>query len=83
MALAHRRGAERIHADDLPGLLRAYTSVQRLQVVEVERLYELVTARHAVTILVHAWRRQHDPAGAGSLEHGAEEVERVRIAKSG
>lgn len=52
---------------DLPALLRAYTSVQRLQVVEIERLYELIAARHAVTILVHAWRCQHDPAGARSL----------------
>ena len=25
---------------------------------EVEVLYDLVAARHAVTILVHAWRRQ-------------------------
>jgi 4-aminobutyrate aminotransferase-like enzyme/Ser/Thr protein kinase RdoA (MazF antagonist) len=56
---------------DLPGLLRAYTSVQRLQVFEIERLYELVAARHAVTILVHAWRCQHDPAGAASLEAAA------------
>jgi 4-aminobutyrate aminotransferase-like enzyme/Ser/Thr protein kinase RdoA (MazF antagonist) len=57
--------------DALPGLLRAYTSVQRLQVAEVERLYDLIAARHAVTILVHAWRRQHDPAGAASLDAAA------------
>lgn len=58
-------------AADLPGLLRAYTSVQRLQVAEVEHLYVLIAARHAVTILVHAWRCQHDPAGAASLDAAA------------
>jgi 4-aminobutyrate aminotransferase-like enzyme/aminoglycoside phosphotransferase (APT) family kinase protein len=58
-------------AADLPALLHSYTSVQRLQVAEVERLYDLVAARHAVTILVHAWRCQHDPAGAASLDAAA------------
>jgi 4-aminobutyrate aminotransferase-like enzyme len=58
-------------AADLPVLLRAYTSVQRLQVLEVERLYDLIAARHAVTILVHAWRCQHDTAGAARLEAAA------------
>jgi 4-aminobutyrate aminotransferase-like enzyme/Ser/Thr protein kinase RdoA (MazF antagonist) len=58
-------------AADLPRLLQAYTSVQRLQVAEIERLYDLIAARHAVTILVHAWRCQHDPPGAASLEAAA------------
>ncbi|MFI4889624.1 MAG: aminotransferase class III-fold pyridoxal phosphate-dependent enzyme [Steroidobacterales bacterium] len=56
---------------DLPGLLHAYTAVQRLQSAEIERLYELITARHAVTLLVHAWRCEHDPAGAKALDAAA------------
>jgi 4-aminobutyrate aminotransferase-like enzyme len=56
----------------LPVLLHAYTGVQRLQVAEVERLYDLITARHAVTLLVHAWRCRHDPAGVAALQEAAD-----------
>jgi 4-aminobutyrate aminotransferase-like enzyme/Ser/Thr protein kinase RdoA (MazF antagonist) len=56
---------------DLPGVLQSYAAEQRLQVAEVERLYDVMTARHAVTLLVHAWRCRHDPAGAGALELAA------------
>ncbi len=57
---------------DLPGLLHSYTGVQRLQAAEVECLHELISARHAVTLLVHAWRCEHDPAGATSLDAAAD-----------
>lgn len=63
-------------AADLPALLHAYTSVQRLQVAEVERLHELIAARHAVTILVHAWRCQHDAAGVAALDAAARNAAR-------
>jgi 4-aminobutyrate aminotransferase-like enzyme/Ser/Thr protein kinase RdoA (MazF antagonist) len=49
-------------------VLRGYTRERPLQAEEVDLLYELVTARHAVTLLVHAWRRRHDAAGARVLE---------------
>ena len=34
---------------------------------EWRRLYDIITARHAVTVLVHAWRRRHDSHGARAL----------------
>ena len=34
----------------------------------MEVIYDLIAARHAVTLLVHAWRVRHDPGGARLLE---------------
>jgi len=52
-------------------VLRGYAQKAALQSADVELLYDIVTARHAVTLLVHAWRRHHDPAGARVLEDAA------------
>jgi 4-aminobutyrate aminotransferase-like enzyme/Ser/Thr protein kinase RdoA (MazF antagonist) len=52
----------------LSDVLQGYAQGQVLQADEVELLYDIVTARHATTVLVHAWRRAHDPQGAGALE---------------
>lgn len=46
------------------GILAGYASVQPLEAGDVEVLYELVTARLAASLLIHAWRSRHDPAGA-------------------
>lgn len=48
-------------------LLRGYISGQALEAREVDALYEMISARHAVSLLVHAWRASHDPAGATAL----------------
>ncbi len=48
-------------------LLRGYVSAQALEAREVDALYDVILARHAVSLLVHAWRAQHDPAGARAL----------------
>ncbi len=50
--------------DSVAAVLQGYAQVQALQSDEVELLYDIVTARHATTLLVHAWRRQHDRQGA-------------------
>jgi hypothetical protein len=63
-------------------LLRSYTEILPLQAAEIECLYDLVAARHAVTLLVHAWRSQYDPSGAGALQssvaHALGSLERLR-----
>jgi 4-aminobutyrate aminotransferase-like enzyme/Ser/Thr protein kinase RdoA (MazF antagonist) len=57
-------------------LLRGYARRQRLDGAEVEALYDLIAARHAATILVHAWRSRHDAEGASVLERAAEHAAR-------
>jgi 4-aminobutyrate aminotransferase-like enzyme/Ser/Thr protein kinase RdoA (MazF antagonist) len=55
----------------LPEILRGYTRHRRLHAAEVDLLYDLINARQAVTILVHAWRSRHDGAGARILEESS------------
>jgi 4-aminobutyrate aminotransferase-like enzyme len=55
----------------LPEILRGYTRHQRLHAAEVDLLYDVINARQAVTILVHAWRGRHDGAGARILEQSS------------
>jgi 4-aminobutyrate aminotransferase-like enzyme/Ser/Thr protein kinase RdoA (MazF antagonist) len=49
-------------------VLRGYSESHPLQHDEVELLYDIITARHAVTVLVHAWRHHHNPPGARVLD---------------
>ncbi len=71
----------------LTEFLQAYVEVLPLQATEIECLYDLVAARHAVTLLVHAWRSQHDPLGARALQpavsHAASSLQRLRSLGSG
>lgn len=57
--------------ESVAAVLRGYAQSQTLQSEEVELLFDVVTARHAVTLLVHAWRRDHDPQGARVLDQAA------------
>jgi 4-aminobutyrate aminotransferase-like enzyme/Ser/Thr protein kinase RdoA (MazF antagonist) len=52
-------------------VLHGYVQGQTLHANEIELLYDIVTARHAVTLLVHAWRRHHDLDGARVLDQAA------------
>ena len=52
-------------------VLQGYALDQTLHADDIEVLFDIVTARHAVTLLVHAWRRRHDPEGARMLERAA------------
>ncbi len=54
--------------DALAAVLQGYAQGQPLHSDEVELLYDIVTARHATTILVHAWRRRYDVQGARLLD---------------
>jgi 4-aminobutyrate aminotransferase-like enzyme/Ser/Thr protein kinase RdoA (MazF antagonist) len=62
-------------------VLQGFARGQSLEAAEIEALYDIITARHAITILVHAWRRHHDPRGAGVLDraavHSAASLERL------
>ena len=49
-------------------ILAGYATVQPLTGADVELLYELITARLATGLLIHAWRSRHDPAGAKEVE---------------
>jgi 4-aminobutyrate aminotransferase-like enzyme/Ser/Thr protein kinase RdoA (MazF antagonist) len=54
--------------EQIPEILAGYSSVQPLAGAEVEVLFELVSARLATSLLIHAWRSRHDPAGAREVE---------------
>ncbi len=56
----------------LAEIVRGYARNERLHAAEVELLYDLINARQAVTILVHAWRSRHDRPGARILQEASE-----------
>jgi len=58
-------------------VLRGYARGQPLDAAEVDVLYELVTARLAVMVLIHAWRSRHDAAGARLIATGAAQAGRA------
>jgi 4-aminobutyrate aminotransferase-like enzyme/Ser/Thr protein kinase RdoA (MazF antagonist) len=62
--------------DSLGQVLHGYAQERPLQAEEVEMLYDIVTARHAVTVLVHAWRCRHDAQGARVLDAASVHAER-------
>ena len=57
-------------------ILQGYARTVALQADEVELLYDIVAARHAVTLLVHAWRTGQDPEGARVLDAASANAER-------
>lgn len=60
-----------VPAASIAALLRGFAQGQPLRAEEVDLLYDIIVARHAVTLLVHAWRRRHDSHGAGALDEAA------------
>jgi 4-aminobutyrate aminotransferase-like enzyme/Ser/Thr protein kinase RdoA (MazF antagonist) len=62
--------------DSVAAVLHGYAQGHALQAAEVELLYDIVTARHAITVLVHGWRRHHDPPGARVLEEASVQAAR-------
>ncbi|MDB6103369.1 MAG: aminoglycoside phosphotransferase, partial [Gammaproteobacteria bacterium] len=51
--------------DDLHQLLAGYTSVQPLDRADINVLYDLITARIAIGVLIQTWRERNCGAGAG------------------
>jgi 4-aminobutyrate aminotransferase-like enzyme/Ser/Thr protein kinase RdoA (MazF antagonist) len=62
--------------DALPRVLRGYVGQQPLDAADIEVLYDLIAARHALVILVHAWRERHDADGARILDRPAAQAAR-------
>ena len=56
---------------ELASVVAGYALVQPLEPAEVAALFDLVAARHGVTILVHAWRSHHNEGGAKVLDAAA------------
>ena len=57
-------------------VLQGYARGVALQADEVELLYDIVAARHAVTVLVHVWRTRHDAEGSRVLDAASANAER-------
>lgn len=55
----------------LAALLEGYARAGTLLAADVGALFDLITARHAATLLLHAWRMQHDLPGAEPLGQAA------------
>jgi 4-aminobutyrate aminotransferase-like enzyme/Ser/Thr protein kinase RdoA (MazF antagonist) len=51
--------------DTLPELLAGYTSVQPLDHADINVLYDLITARIAIGVLIQTWRERNSGVGAG------------------
>ena len=61
-----------VQPDDLTAVLDGYARLHTFTAADIDVLYDLLAGRHAVTILLHAWRRRHDGKGAGLLDRAAE-----------
>jgi 4-aminobutyrate aminotransferase-like enzyme len=51
--------------DALPELLAGYTSVQPLDHADIDVLYDLITARIAIGVLIQTWRERNSGVGPG------------------
>jgi 4-aminobutyrate aminotransferase-like enzyme/Ser/Thr protein kinase RdoA (MazF antagonist) len=60
-----------VEVESLAEVLRGFVSGQGLQSSEVDLLFDVVKARHATAILLQAWRRRNDVAGAALLQDAA------------
>ena len=87
VAMSELLAEERVSLELVPVLLAGYSRRSPLEAAELELLYDLILARHSVTILVHAWRTRHDSAGAqaleGSLPHTVRSLARLEEAGRG
>jgi len=83
VAMAELLAAGAAQLAELPALLQAYVVDQPLEPREIDCLYGLIRARHAVSLLVHEWRSRNDPAGAqalgGAITHATRSLEALRL----
>jgi len=56
---------------DLGKVVEGYCRRQPLATADIAALFDLITARHAITLLLHAWRSRHDEKGARVIAAGA------------
>ena len=57
--------------ESVGAVLQGYARGRALLPDEVELIYDIVMARHAITVLVHAWRSHHDSQGARVLDEAS------------
>jgi 4-aminobutyrate aminotransferase-like enzyme len=57
-------------------VLQGYAQNQSLHAEDIDLLYDIIAARHAVTVLVHAWRRRHEPLVPGLSDESGARAER-------
>jgi 4-aminobutyrate aminotransferase-like enzyme/Ser/Thr protein kinase RdoA (MazF antagonist) len=58
-------------ADGVGAILQGFTAEYGPEAAEIGTLFDLVAARHAITLLIHAWRARHDAAAAAAIDAGA------------
>jgi 4-aminobutyrate aminotransferase-like enzyme/Ser/Thr protein kinase RdoA (MazF antagonist) len=58
-------------SDAMAAVIAGYARTQDLGAADIAVLYDLVAARHGVTLLLHAWRNEHDGTGARILDQAA------------
>jgi len=68
VAMSELLAEERVSLENVAVLLAGYSRRTPLEPAGLELLYDLILARHAATVLVHAWRARHDADGARVLE---------------
>jgi 4-aminobutyrate aminotransferase-like enzyme/Ser/Thr protein kinase RdoA (MazF antagonist) len=56
---------------DLAKVVEGYSRVLPLATADIAVLFDLITARHAITLLLYAWRSRHDEKGARVIAAGA------------
>jgi 4-aminobutyrate aminotransferase-like enzyme/Ser/Thr protein kinase RdoA (MazF antagonist) len=61
--------------ESVGAVLQGYAQARVLLPDEVESVYDIIIARHAITVLVHAWRSHHDCEGARVLEQASARAE--------
>lgn len=66
--MAETQGVSLSPVDSAAAVLAGYTTVTPLEEAEFAALYDVILARHAVTLAIHGWRTRHDPEGAAKLD---------------
>jgi 4-aminobutyrate aminotransferase-like enzyme/Ser/Thr protein kinase RdoA (MazF antagonist) len=71
VALSELLTEEVLPLESVGTVLEGFAQGQSLIPAEIDALFDIIAARHAAAILVHAWRCQHDPSGAALLHDAA------------
>lgn len=66
--MAETQGAGLSPLYSAAAVLAGYTSVTPLEEAELGILYDVILARHAITLAIHGWRGMHEPEGAAKLD---------------
>lgn len=66
MTEAHGEGLSPL--DSAVAVLAGYAGVTPLEEAEIAVLYDVILARHAITLAIHGWRSRHEPEGAAKLD---------------